>query len=230
MGLRLAKFENGSVVRTLATPTLTTTLGNNAAGVDDIVAAVAMPAAGTVLTLQATCPWNDGGTPNVIRLPGSASVTVNITNVTADIVVQFVGENQFGEQITEDLQCGNAVDNDFPTRTCWRKITSITLKTVTTSAGNIGVRIKDDNDGLPGGSGVRIPLPIRAQQLAEIEFIYMTMPDAGVGAANSVPEQLTLVSVDSEAASCHVTGTSTFAVANTIAFLTYHLSPGNKNV
>lgn len=116
-----------------------------------IVAAIADTSAvvGTALTLvtSGTSGIGPGG-----FLPCSPLALAITTGVGASCTLRFIGINQFGKQVTEDLACG--ANTNAWTLNAYKQVLSITPTVLSAAGTNIAV-------GFIISGGVRIGLPFR---------------------------------------------------------------------
>lgn len=129
----------------------------NAAYIMTATAGSAMQAFPFALTLAET----------IMRLPHSICITQSAG--AGVFTVTFVGENQFGEPISETISTTGASDT-IHTANCYRKLTSATV----TAAPNTAVTISLGSGIQVTGNGVpKVPLPFKPTSLASIRSVAM---------------------------------------------------------
>lgn len=102
-----------------------------------------------------------------MRTPHSICVTQSAA--AGVFTITFVGENQFGEPITETISTTGASDT-IHTMNVFRKLTSATVTAAPNSATtiSIGWSVTVGNNGVP-----KVPLPFKPASLASIKSIAM---------------------------------------------------------
>lgn len=190
--------------------------GNNLlqeAGTDDFIAGAAInttgsgggaPVPGDVFVLQGASPFvNGAGTatdPRRIELPAPCAATVLVSSTSARLILQFTGENQFGERKVEALTVGDGTNLLFATANCWSRITEIKYLSATDQTGSMVIGAGDLQQNLPGGAGVRFPKPARGASVRAAWFT-LQQPDSGTSKVVGRPYQLTITS-DQEDSFC----------------------------
>jgi len=123
------------------------------------------------------------GAADQLYMTSPASVTLTQTEAGgATVVYTVVGENQFGDPVSEDVSITGSTDGD--TLHCYRKIATITIKSV--SGGPLGTGDNLDVGHITSGGGFRLPTLCRSPSAGQVEAVIWEAVTAASGAPASV--------------------------------------------